>query len=170
MKKIMFLVMLFLISMWSYGQYCVPTPGTSGVEPITLVNFAGINNVTSPSSSEPGYEDFTSMVVNVDAGTSPTITLEGYTGGNFTNHFTVFIDWNQNGILDDAGEVYPIGSIYGSTGTDGINTSGPIAVPVNALAGNTRMRIIKNYSVSPTNPCGSYGFGQAEDYTINEIG
>src|SRR5690554_1709582 len=167
MKKIMLLPMLFLFSMWSYGQYCIPSAGTSTVEPITLVSFAGIHNVTSPATSEPGYEDYTGMVANVNAGDSPTITLEGYTGGSFTCHFTVFIDWNQNGLLDDAGEMYEIGSIYGSTGTDGIYVSGPIAVPLTALGGNTRMRVIKNFNTSPTNPCGSYGFGQAEDYTVN---
>ncbi|MBK6884762.1 MAG: hypothetical protein IPH05_17865 [Flavobacteriales bacterium] len=29
------------------------------------------------------------------------------------------------------------------------------------------MRIIKNYNSSPTDPCGTYNYGQAEDYFID---
>src|SRR5690606_27223805 len=78
-------------------------------------------------------------------------------------------DWNQDGDLTDAGEMYEIGSITNSTGTDGQQAIGSIDVPADALEGTTLMRVIKNFNVSPTNPCGSYSFGQAEDYTI-EVG
>ncbi|MBF6608804.1 MAG: choice-of-anchor J domain-containing protein [Flavobacterium sp.] len=135
-------------------------------EAITLVEVADLNNPTPPSNSEI-YIDYTSMVVNMTAGESYPIALEGFTDGNFENFFSVFIDWNQNGNFDDAGESYEIGSITNSTGTDGIQATGTIAVPADALAGNTRMRVIKNYDESPTDGCFVDAFfGQTQDYTV----
>src|SRR5690606_11771129 len=146
--------------------YCTPSI-TSTVEPITYVNFAGIVNTSSNLTSSPDYEDFTGTTPGtVMPGTSYPITLKGNTNGSFTNYFTVFIDWNQDGNLLDANETYEIGFISGSTGTDLIELSGAITVPPGALSGSTRMRVLKNFYTSPTAPCGSYSYGQAEDYTI----
>jgi hypothetical protein len=143
--------------------YCNPTI-TSTVEPITRVIFADIDNA-SPVNSTIKHEDFTSVEGNVELGETYDIALEGFTGGNYTNAFTVWIDWNQNGTFE-ATEMYPIGTIVNSTGTDGKQALGSITVPAYATEGSTRMRVIKNFSSSPTNPCGSYSFGQIEDYTI----
>src|SRR5690606_5538659 len=152
-----------------------PTPPcnfdiTSDVEPITRVDVADIDNPSDATvNGSPALEDFTSIVGHMSAGESYEIALEGNTAGNFTTYFTVFIDWNQNGDWTDAGEMYEIGSITNSTGTDGQQALGSIDVPADAAEGTTLMRVIKNFNVSPTNPCGSYSFGQGEDYTI-EVG
>src|SRR5690554_4928844 len=174
-KPLFFLLALFMISLSWQGQaqsYCTPSMGGYGVEPITSVVFAGINNTSSASTSSPGYEDFTSLTpAEISVGDSPSITLKGNADGPYGNFYTVFIDWNQNGILDDAGEMYQLGYIVGSTGTDNISLTGVIAVPPTALAGNTRMRVIKDYYYEPgdepEDPCGDYDYGQAEDYTVN---
>ncbi|HLV53912.1 MAG TPA: CUB domain-containing protein, partial [Cryomorphaceae bacterium] len=68
--------------------YCTPTYEWD-VEAITNVSFGYINNTTSASSSV-FYEDFTSMSTPVFPGVSVPISLQGYTGGSFTNYFTVF--------------------------------------------------------------------------------
>jgi hypothetical protein len=141
---------------------------TSAVEPITLVNFGGINNSTGPLvNGTPALEDFTGTTGNVTAGQNYTMTVKGNTDGNFTTYIRVFIDWNQNNILNDAGEVYDIGTIANSTGVDAIQVSASIAVPTTALAGNTRMRVMKRYNGYSTGPCQTgAGYGQAEDYTL----
>src|SRR5699024_1709564 len=41
-----------------------------------------------------------------------------------------------------------------------------ITVPSNAVQGNTRMRVRKNFNSPFTNPCGQNSYGQTEDYTI----
>src|SRR5690625_1862595 len=141
---------------------------SSTVEPITKVVFAGIDNSSSASSTDR-VEDFTHIEGEVEQGESYTIELEGYTGGNFDSYFTVWIDWNQDGVWDSSPsseEMYEIGFITNSTGIDGIQATGTINVPQNATLGSATMRIIKNYNTSPTDPCGTYGWGQAEDYTI----
>lgn len=165
--KTLILVGFLTLTTMGWGQYCTPT--FTYIEPITLVQFAGINK-TSANTSSLEYENFsTSDIGNVVAGQTYPITLKGNTAGNYTNHFTVFIDFNGNGTLNDTGEMFEIGYIQSSTGTDGIELTGNITIPVSAPTGSRRMRVVKNYNTSPTNPCGSYSFGQAEDYTINIV-
>jgi hypothetical protein len=150
--------------------YCGPLEFNSGVEPITLVEVAGISNVSDPViDGSPAHEDFTAISGNMEEGMSYPIALEGNTGGGFTNSFTVFIDWNQDGILDNASERYEIGTINGSTGTDGQQATNNILVPAGVTAGPTRMRVIKKFlaSYAPDSCTPGSGFGQAEDYTIN---
>lgn len=150
--------------------YCGPLAFTFTVEPITLVNFAGINNTTSASTTGgTAHEFFLNQVGNVTQGSTHTITIKGNTGGNYTNNFAVFIDWNQDGDFADSGETYSVGTIVNSTGTDTKQLTYDITVPVGATVGNTRMRVKKQFgTTSPlTDPCTGASFGQAEDYTLN---
>lgn len=140
----------------------------SGVEPITNVTFGTINNTTSPATTSPQRENFASITPPiVIKGLSYPISLQGNTNGDFTTNFKVFIDFNQNGNLDEAGESFEIGSITNSNGTDGQAATGTILVPPGALTGITNMRVIKLYNAYPASACNSSGYGQAEDYLIN---
>lgn len=140
------------------------------VEPITLVNFAGINNTSSPMvNGTPALQNFTSLAPGtITQGQSYPITLKGNTAGNFENYFTVYFDWNHNGDLTDEGEEYQIGFITNSTGVDAIVATGTIQVPVTAMTGYTYMRVVKNYDEFTDTPCDSENlfYGQAEDYIV----
>ena len=142
--------------------------GYFSIEPITLVEIGGISNRSSEDLDDsPAHEDFTGIVLSMREDKSYTITLEGNTNGDNTNCFTVFVDWNQDGILDNEDERYQIGIIHGSTGTDGKQAIGTITVPTGVTGGLTRMRVMKNLGTDyATNSCTGF-FGQAEDYTIN---
>lgn len=152
--------------------YCGPIEYTINVEPITLVEVAGISNVTDATiDGSPAHEDFTAIEGDMQEGMTYAIALEGNTGG-YSTSFTVFIDWNQDGILDNDGERYDIGVISNSTGTDGQQATGNIEVPAGVTEGPTRMRVIKRFTSSGTDfaidsctPGSNYG--QTEDYTIN---
>lgn len=148
--------------------YCGPLTFDTGVEPITNVVFAGIENASSAESSSPAHEDFTSVLGELELGQTYEITLEGNTSGSNTNNFTVFIDWNQNGSMDDEGERYEIGTITSSTGSDGQQAVASIEVPEDAIIGVTRMRIIKSSgsNYSDTSCSASSAQGQAEDYSL----
>lgn len=155
----------------STSSYCGVTATTS--EPITSVTFADISNATDPNSSS-SYENFLSKVGNVEKGKEYKITVKGNTTASWkVSTFTAFIDWNQNGILDNDNEIYRIGFVKGSTGMDNMSAELTIKVPDNAVVGNTRMRLLKVNSPStfamfwPTGACGNYSNGQIEDYTLN---
>lgn len=149
------------------APYCTVT-GNVYTEPITRVVFADIDNSSSVSTSAPNHEDFTSIVGNVNTGESYLMEVEGFTDGNYTNYITAWIDWNQDGVFDEASERYNIGTIVNSTGTDGKKASETISVPAGALEGNTRMRVMKKLASYPNDACTSgSSFGQTEDYTIH---
>jgi len=150
--------------------YC-NTDYDDGVEPITLVNFAGINNPSSATvNGSPALENFTAISASVTQGQSYPISVKGNTDGNWTNYIRVYIDWNQNNSLSDPGESYDLGTIVNSTGLDAIQATGTIAVPANAVAGTTRMRVVKRFGAYAPD-CGMIGnavdYGQAEDYSVN---
>lgn len=149
--------------------YCGPLTYSFTVEPITLVNFAGIDNTTSASTSGgTAHEFFLDQVGNVTLGSTHTITIKGNTGGNWANNFMVYIDWNQDKDFADADEAYSVGSITNSTGTDTKELTYNITVPAGATIGNTRMRVKKLFGTTNlADPCVGGSFGQAEDYTIN---
>jgi hypothetical protein len=152
------------------APYCGPLEFDFNVEPMTNVEFAGIANRSDAAvDGSLSHEDFTDISGDVLAGESYDIILEGNTNGGFTNRFAVFVDWNQNDVLDDAGEVYEITqTINGSDGNDGQQATQSLDVPIDALAGKTRMRVKKLFGTNDyLDPCLGAGFGQTEDYSIN---
>ncbi|UPQ80769.1 GEVED domain-containing protein [Flavobacterium azooxidireducens] len=151
-----------------FVPYCSGVNYSDAIEPITLVNFAGINNTSSNVvNGSASLENFIAVTGNVTAGQSYSMTLKGNTDGPFNNNFRVFVDWNQDGDFDDAGETYNAGSIYSSTGLDAVQAVSNIVVPANASAGSTRMRVKKLFGTTDiNNPCLGFEYGQTEDYTL----
>lgn len=167
------LTVLFVIGGTSsvFGQFPSPYCSVtfpSGTEPITNVTFSNINNTSPAATSAPVMENFLHLTANVVIGQSYPISVQGNTNGTFTTHVNVYIDWNGNGSFNDAGEMFYIGTIYSSTGTDGVAATGTITVPNTATPGATRMRVIKKFNTQ-ADACNTAGYGQSEDYTINIV-
>ena len=182
MKKITFILLLITFGLQAQNfpdPYCDIDPTGTTVEEITSVDFAG-NNISNANASSI-LVDKTSNVIDVTPGETYTIEIQGNTDGNFENDIVAFIDWNQNDILNDTDEIYEIGTIFNSTGDDGVSVNMVIAVPDNAQLGQTRVRITKTFkdddSPAIINPCaiefnpfgqGNFpGFGQALDFSLN---
>jgi GEVED domain/SprB repeat len=135
--------------------YCTAT-NSSCDEAINNVTFGAINNTTTCGN----YVNYTALSANVSPGGTYTISVKTnlyYSGDSAT----VWIDFNRNGSLTDAGEKFNL--TY--TGSAGVFT-GSIAVPTGASIGKTLMRVRMTYNITPT-PCGSVSWGEVEDYTIN---
>ncbi len=183
---------------FTYGEfedYTLSVPGAGGpfpspyceitdasdviVEEISKVDFAG-TSITNTNSTDV-LIDKTDVVVDVTAGETYNLAVEGNTYGDFDTNIVAFIDWNQNDMLDDAGEIYELGTISNSTGSDGVSVNMDILVPADAVLGETRIRITKTYFDDLSNPivtpCGiqfdpfgmgtESGYGQALDFTLN---
>lgn len=180
MKKIGLLLLFasFAIQAQNFPHPYCDIEDTS-VEEINLINFAGIS--INNSNIDSILVDHTDSIADITPGETYTLSVEGNTYGNFDNNIVAFIDWNQNGVLDEENEIYEIGTISNSTGNDGINVSMEISVPMDAVPGQTRIRITKVYtddeSVAVVDPCAismsilDYGifagYGQAIDFTLN---
>ncbi|WP_241485272.1 GEVED domain-containing protein [Psychroserpens damuponensis] len=182
MKKITLAIALLSFGMQAQNfpsPYCDITDSSNvTVEEITTVNFAGSSITNTDVTSVLVNE--TTTIANLRVDDIYTIVVQGNTEGPFDNDIVAFIDWNQNDILDDAGEIYNVGTISNSTGDDSVSVALDIAVPANAVIGTTRIRITKTYqdpdSPAEINPCGIQfnpfgqgvfsGFGQALDFTL----
>ncbi|MCZ2222645.1 MAG: fibronectin type III domain-containing protein, partial [Chitinophagales bacterium] len=142
------------------GQYCSPNTGSASFECITNVSFVNINNTTNCTDGAP--VDYTWKVANVNRGL--TYTLKVTIHADVNEYVYAFIDWNQNGILNDPGETYTVVSNTSSNGPFSID----ITVPVTASLGNTRMRVINAFDLATPSPCLNNPYnGEAEDYTVN---
>ena len=138
--------------------YCTSKGNSVSDEWIDLVQFAGINRT---SGAEAGYKDNTALVGTVTPGSSVSIYLSaGFGGTAYTEYWSVWIDFNQNGTFDTAEKVASGSSKLATTLTY------TVAVPSTALLGNTRMRVSMKYNAAPT-ACEAFSYGEVEDYTIN---
>lgn len=148
--------------------YCSAT-FTNNVEPITNVTFAGINNTTSATTGGTSYLESFCSTASVQQGQTVAISVKGNTDGNFTDYIRLYVDWNKNGTFGDvANEIYDLGTIVNSTGTDAVVLSTSILVPATATVGLTRMRVMKRFNGYSTGPCQTgAGYGQAEEYSVN---
>ncbi|HPF91444.1 MAG TPA: GEVED domain-containing protein, partial [Flavobacteriales bacterium] len=142
--------------------YCTTVNFTSNVENMSELNFAGIANTSACGTGGPVLEDFTAVFGAVSTGLTYPINASGDTDGSFTNYFTAFFDWDQDGVFETA---VPFDNTINGSVCD-LYATGSVTVPPTALPGTTRMRVIKNYNSSPTDPCGTYAYGQAEDYSL----
>lgn len=139
--------------------YCASKGGNASYEWIDLVEFGGFKNVTS---NDGGYKDFTSLTANVARGSSNTIYISaGFSSTAYTEHWRVWIDFNQDGDFDDAGETVVSGSSTSSS-----ILSAAVNVPSTALLGKTRMRVSMKYNAAQTS-CESFAYGEVEDYSVN---
>ena len=140
--------------------YCTASANSTADERIGRVQLGTINN---PSTGTAGYENFTAISTNLVRGTANTITITPtWTGTVYSEAYRVYIDYNKDGDFIDAGE-----SVYSRARSTVTPVSGSFTVPTTATLGATRMRVIMRYNTTPTTPCGTFDFGQVEDYTVN---
>lgn len=157
--------------------YCTSSATSAADEDIFNVTFGSINNSSTcattggPGSTLNMYSDYTTLVTPASVTQTSTYPLSvqvGTCGGNFTNSVRVFIDYNQNGLFTDAGE-----TVYTSAGgTVGPHTeTANITIPLTAVPGTTKMRVIVVETGTPTGitPCGTYNWGETEDYLVDII-
>jgi len=140
-------------------SYCTTGGTNTNYEYIDLVKIGSINKTTG---SNGGYADFTSLSTTLVQGSSNTINFSaGFSGSSYTENWKVWIDFNQDGDFADSGE-----QVVSGTTSNASTYSATVAVPSGASLGSTRMRVSMKYGSAPSS-CGSFTYGEVEDYTIN---
>ncbi len=156
--------------------FCTSTATYTGDEDILNVTVGAINNSSTCSSIAPGPGSVQNMYSNYYFSVPPASLRKsvsqsfsvqiGTCGSNYSNAVKIFIDYNQNGNFADAGE-----EVYVSA----VSTSGPhfetgsFIPPATATVGSTMMRVVNVETSTPGSitPCGTYGWGETEDYMVN---
>lgn len=148
----------FNITVGKNKNYCESKGNRIKYEWIDFVSFGNMTNTTGHNN---GYADFTNKTASVIAGTTNDLVISaGFSGSSYTEFFSVWIDYNQNGKFEKNEKV-----VSEST-TNGTNKTYSVKVPENALIGSTRMRVSMKYENTQT-PCELFNDGEVEDYTVN---
>ncbi len=138
-------------------EYCTSNGNRTRYEYIGSITLEDIRN---ESGDDGGYADYTNLSTDLAQGGRYTIDLVPvYAGTAYREYWTVRIDFNQDGEFDDATELLIAERGEGTLSFD-------FTIPEDALIGETRMRVSMQYGSFP-DACGTYSYGEVEDYTVN---
>ncbi|MCZ8285213.1 MAG: GEVED domain-containing protein, partial [Bacteroidia bacterium] len=148
---------------------CVPSSANSGNtgQTITDVQF---NNINAPSATigSAAYTDLScTQNTTVTAGSSYPLKITAL-GLSYAEYFEVYIDYNNNGIFTNPGELV----FSGSSPVTALNTyTTSVAIPTTAVQNTLlRMRVMGEANAAPTaakRSCSSSFFvGDVEDYGV----
>jgi len=154
--------------------YCTSQANFTADEDIFNVSLANLNNSSNCSSAGAagsvlnGYSDYTAIspVILAQGGVYPmSVSIESCSASVFSSLVKVWIDFNQNGLFTNPGELILVSP---NTGVGAHTVSGNINVPSSALQGLTRMRVVnvETTLLSFVNSCGTYTWGETEDYMV----
>lgn len=139
--------------------YCTSNGTNVSYEWIANVTVGSINNTTTANG---GYGNFTNLSTNLTIGAATPISVKpGFASSTYTEYFNVYIDYNKDLDFADAGEL-----VYSGSGTSTL--TGSFTVPSTTTTGSTRMRVVMKDGAI-TSSCGSYTYGEVEDYTVNFV-
>jgi len=149
-------------------NYC-DSYSTSGAsyEDIGNVTISNLNNGNPlPASNNPtatqAYTDFTYLPpVQLAPGVTYPISVSQISSSNqYASDVGVYIDYNRNGVWDLPDEQ----AFSASTTTTMLTVTGSIIIPYTAVPGITMMRVVLEEGFGGTQPCGTYTWGETEDY------
>lgn len=169
MKKIYTLVSgLMLTGMCAFqasaqiSTYCASNATFTGDTKVDSVQLQTISHSSGATTCET-YTDVTSSSAILKIGQSYTLSVaNGSCSGFFySNNKRAWIDFDRNGQFDDPAErIMDLSSSF-----VGEMQSNTFSVPASASSGPTYMRVIVAEGGPPL-PCGSYNYGETEDFSI----
>jgi hypothetical protein len=152
-----------------YPSYCLSTALYNTNTEIRKVEI-GNQFVNISQDTNAMYTNYMQTVApaQLQAGVSTAINVTtAFTPPNtymYTGFMKVYIDFNRNGDFSDAGE-----EVLSKPSMASGVVMGNIAVPVLNASGLTAMRIVHEIYGTATSvfPCGTYNYGETEDYLVN---
>ncbi|MFN3753827.1 reprolysin-like metallopeptidase [Flavobacterium sp.] len=139
-------------------SYCNSRGNSTSREYINRVQMGSIDNL---SGNNNGYGDFTSLSTSLALNSTTIISITPTKAStSLAEAYRVWIDFNQDGDFNDAGE-----QVINQSKSKLTSISGKITVPSTALLGATRMRVSMKNNAFPT-ACETFAYGEVEDYTV----
>ena len=160
------------------STYCSSKPKYNTYSRIDNVSIIGDNTSISNNTSANCdiYQDYTSQSADVTPGNTYNLTVDlgsCHITQAFVDIAKVYIDWNIDGDFYDLNEL--VGQISAIQSPS--STSISINVPIGAIPGQSRMRVVAQNAIQAGNPNNSNPcddelswFGSTEDYTIQVNG
>jgi hypothetical protein len=148
--------------------YCDADGGNAADEYIEAVTVGSFTNISTANANYTDYTDLSTLTL-VAENTYPVSLTPGFLGGSYNEYFKIWIDYNANGTFDEPMELaFDAGSGSQNTVTGNITIPNSLAL----VAGSTRMRVGMAYvgifgSGNPPTSCGTYAYGEVEDYCVS---
>jgi Zn-dependent metalloprotease/chitodextrinase len=140
-------------------EYCATGGNNQTYEWVSAVAVGDFSNASDASD----YSDFTDQIIEVSKNTSINVTFTpGFSNATYNEYWRAWADFNHDGDFDDTGE-----QLFQGMGSSAVD--GTISIPNNAVSGDTRLRVSMRYGGYP-NSCGSFTYGEVEDYTLRVSG
>ncbi len=152
-------------------SYCALTSTNFSDEYISNVTITaeGASGLVSNSSGSTytNYSTDQTRIVNLGRGTNNnTISVTKFwTGTQYNEAVTAWIDFDRSGTFDND-------EIILSTSPDKLTpVTDTFSVPADAYTGDKTvgMRVALRYNQAQLNPCGSYTYGEVEDYAVKIV-
>ena len=152
----------FLVTVEENGGYCLPylSYWTTDGDFIDGFQLGDIANTPTGGSFGPAYSDYRNLSTELERGSATNAYV--IAGEYWPDAYAVYIDYNQDGTLDESTEL--IGSGSSTEGFDWLTF--PFTVPMSALLGPTLLRVRCSYGLAGVGPCDDASFGETEDYTV----
>ena len=147
--------------------YCACSATSGSYEDLTGISVGTWSHTNTATGAM--YTDYTSVTPTamVGPGSSYPISVTSDFSPSYSTQYTcwtnVFIDFNRDGDFDDPGEL-----AFGAQTQSSNTVTGTLTVPTTANPGITRMRVVLREAGTQANtgPCGTYTWGETEDYNI----
>ena len=138
------------------AEYCESKGSDFSYEWIASVAFGSFTK----TSGGTAYSDYTSSVIEVNAGDTYNVTLTpGFASTTYNEYFKIWIDYNNDTTFDASELVYDAGAL------SKVAVSGTVTIPT-GISGVRRMRVSMKYNAAQT-ACETFSYGEVEDYHVN---
>jgi len=133
--------------------------GIADGDHITNVTLSNINN--NSTNDGDSYENFTAQIIELTREETYTLSAAASNTLNPGQGYAAWIDWNIDGTFQTTENVMQKAPAN--------TTSQSITVPVDAVIGDTKMRILSAWDATPSTDAyysTGYGYGEIEEYTV----
>lgn len=141
--------------------YCLARGSNTNFEWIESIQ---IDDILFISGNNNGYLNHQNTPIELAAGSTYTMTFEpGFASTSYGEYWNVWLDLNHDGDFEDDGEALL------APPPDNSAFSADFYIPESAPSGYTKMRVAMKYGSRP-NPCGTYAYGEVEDFSVELTG
>lgn len=114
--------------------------------------------------SANGYTSYTATSTTLTAG--KTYPFSGTLISSISQQgVTVWADLNRNGLYETSENEL----IYQTPTPQAVPFSGTLTLPATLTSGTLSLRVMVRYDAVPFDPCGSYAYGETEDYVLSVV-
>jgi len=126
---------------------------------ITNVTLSNINN--NSTNDGDSYQNFLSLIIELTTEETYTLSTSATNTLNPGQGYAAWIDWDGDGTFQTTENVMQK--------APAATTSQSITVPIDAVIGDTKMRILSVWNATPSTDAYysvGYGYGEIEEYTV----